>query len=258
MSKLRRNRRAQWRSRQLGLSEMGGVAFKQGTGLVKPVVTIAALATLAMAWSGPARAQYAGSDLPPLRGVLPPYEIMTSVRSMGFIPVGRPILRGRAYAVRAIDEDDLPVRVVLDAYTGRVMTVRDDIAMWPGSRFGALYAPAFRYGEYAPVPPASIPHVRRLPPRSAAVTPVPRERPANASAPLTTGSTGAVTSTAASPSAAPVAQSSGHSVPAPVSGRTKAATAGAVAAPATKADAPASASVAAAKPMVLVPVAPLD
>lgn len=85
-------------------------------------------------------------------GALPPYEVLTIVRSMGFEPQNRPLLRGRVYIVQAFDDQDVPVRVDVDALSGRVMNVAELDAM-PDD------GPAIegdRYGAY-PVPPRSVP-----------------------------------------------------------------------------------------------------
>ena len=84
-------------------------------------------------------------------GMLPPYEVLTIVRSMGFETQGRPMLRGRVYIVHAIDNQDIPVRVAVDAASGRVVRV---VERMPGAGYGSL--PPDRYGAY-PVPQAPVP-----------------------------------------------------------------------------------------------------
>jgi hypothetical protein len=54
---------------------------------------------------------------------LPPYEIMTIVRSAGFDPVGSPALRGGIYHLRAVDLGGEDVRLLVDARTGRIQSV---------------------------------------------------------------------------------------------------------------------------------------
>lgn len=84
--------------------------------------------------------------------MLPPYEVLTSVRSMGLDPVGRPALRGRVYVLRAFDATQFEKRVVVDARSGEVLSVRDAIDPSPGY---TPYDP--RYGHYEPPrPPAGI------------------------------------------------------------------------------------------------------
>jgi hypothetical protein len=79
---------------------------------MKCVAAIAAVIGLAV--TVPASAQSYGLD-PPLVAAMPPAEIVTIVRSMGFLPISRPVLRGNVYILRAADDDDLPVRVMVDA-----------------------------------------------------------------------------------------------------------------------------------------------
>lgn len=84
-------------------------------------------------------------------GALPPYEVITIIRSMGFNPQSRPVLRGRVYVIHASDEQGILVRVAVDANSGRVLRVIERTA---GAGFGPL--PPDRYGAY-PVPPSSVP-----------------------------------------------------------------------------------------------------
>ena len=56
-------------------------------------------------------------------GALPPHEIMTIVRSTGLEPIGRPVRQGPAYALRAVDPAGEEVRVIVNAYMGRIVKV---------------------------------------------------------------------------------------------------------------------------------------
>lgn len=83
---------------------------------------VAALSVLA--FSAPA----AAAD--PLRlaqaveaGLLPPHEIITIVRSTRLDPIGRPVLRGPNYVVRALDEGDREMRVIVSARRGEVLRI---------------------------------------------------------------------------------------------------------------------------------------
>jgi hypothetical protein len=78
---------------------------------------------------------------------VPPYEVLTSVRSMGLEPLTRPVRNGAAYALRAFDPSGQEVRVVVDARRGRVLHVSP-----LGPRYGVMPAP---YGR----PPGRIPMV---------------------------------------------------------------------------------------------------
>jgi hypothetical protein len=194
------------------------------------VKTAFAACGLALSFTSPTWAQ----SPPPgaqAGGVLPPYEVLTSVRSMGLDPVGRPALRGRVYVLRAFDDTQFEKRVVVDARSGAVLSVRDAISSSPAY---TPYDP--RYGRYEPPrPPASIaraepppdmeplldeplfPRSARVAPaagrevRSAAVnprTPLPKMRPAaaattqDAAAPPLTSSPAAA-AVASAPAATP-------------------------------------------------------
>ena len=143
------------------------------------VKTAFAACGLALSFTSPTWAQ----SPPPgaqAGGVLPPHEVLTSVRSMGLDPVGRPALRGRVYVLRAFDDTQFEKRVVVDARSGAVLSVRDAISSSPAY---TPYDP--RYGRYDPPrPPASIAHAALPPdmeplldeplfPRSARVAPAP-------------------------------------------------------------------------------------
>ena len=65
----------------------------------------------------PASAQYGP-------GVLAPFEVVTILRSTDLQPVGRPVRRGAHYAVTAIDERGDDVRVLVDARSGEIVSVR--------------------------------------------------------------------------------------------------------------------------------------
>ena len=59
------------------------------------------------------------------QALLPPHEIITSVRSAGLDPISAPQLRrGDRYVLRAIDRRGALVAVAADAATGRVLVVR--------------------------------------------------------------------------------------------------------------------------------------
>ena len=83
--------------------------------------------------------------------LLPPYEITTSVRSMGLTPISPPVRRGARYVLRAIDSRGAEVTVAADALSGRILLVRP-----AGYGGGRLYAERF----YSPAYPEEF-----LPPR---------------------------------------------------------------------------------------------
>ena len=82
---------------------------------MKRKMICAALAVLAL--SAPAAAQGYGP------GGLPPHEILTILRSTGLDPLGQPMRRGPNYVLRAIDERDREVSVVVSARSGDVLSV---------------------------------------------------------------------------------------------------------------------------------------
>jgi hypothetical protein len=138
---------------------------------------------------------------------LPPYEVMNIVRSSGMRPMGPPARRGRIYLLHAVERNGDDVRVVVDARSGRIVSVTPMMDFPPPS-YGAssAYEPApmdeptssygrpgpYHYGPPEPltgripntVPPELAPAARPASPvsRSAAVTPprtpLPRPRPA--------------------------------------------------------------------------------
>jgi hypothetical protein len=247
---------------------------QQGTLGMKVVATVAALITLG---ATPAFAQY---DRPPLQGaVLAPYEMMTIVRSMGFDPISRPVLRGPVYVIRALDEDDLPVRVAIDAHTGNVVRVSEG---GPGANLsggwqrgrpgefglppesvppGAVYLPPRESGPREVMPPPPPPR-----PKVATRTPLPRAAPPQSKATATPPTPSPGAAAMADPKATP-----GKSVPAPVANKSSG-TAAAQApnnadntaitgtiTPTKPAEQPAQPAVAPeTKPAELVPVAPLE
>jgi len=144
--------------------------------------------------------------------VLPPYEIVTIIRSAGLDPLSRPFLRGPNYVMRAFDHDYQEVRVVVDARRGDIIRIvpvavasrmppRGGVTMGPYERMDGqdaddYDAPPPRYGASeeharygapppvvleddpmdgdAPRPPASVPGV---PSAGAMPPPVIRQSP---------------------------------------------------------------------------------
>jgi hypothetical protein len=80
----------------------------------------------------------------PLRGFVPPYEILRTVRAAGFEPLAPPLREGTTYVVRAIDFHGVAMRVVVDARSGAIRDANRIVA-GPG-----LYGP-YMPGPYAPV-----------------------------------------------------------------------------------------------------------
>jgi len=70
-------------------------------------------------------------------GVLPPTEINGIVRSMGLTPTSQPIREGLAYAVLATYLGGKSVRVIVDARSGNVLSVRRVISAGPPGNYSA-------------------------------------------------------------------------------------------------------------------------
>ncbi|WP_238119768.1 MULTISPECIES: hypothetical protein [unclassified Xanthobacter] len=190
------------------------------------------VAAATVASSGAARAQYLTyerpfiyerpyvyEEPPPIRSysMLPPGEVRRLVRNLGYWDVSVPRLAGRIYVLRATDEEG-PVSLRVDAFTGRVVTV-DSAAPRPAPpAYGALPRPAS--------PPPVVP----LPPR----------RPAEADLALTSPAAPApaIAAPAAPPSAAPAASASASREPAASAALQPAPSAPAPSAPAPSASAP--------------------
>ena len=89
---------------------------------------------------------------PPLRGFVPPYEILRTVRTAGFQPLAPPLREGTTYVVRAIDFRGVAMRVVVDARSGAIRDA-NRIVSGPGL-----------YGPYVPGPYGPVVYGRIAPP----------------------------------------------------------------------------------------------
>ncbi|MBI4275584.1 MAG: hypothetical protein HY659_12885 [Rhizobiales bacterium] len=89
---------------------------------MKPTATI--FTTAAAIWLAGIGTGAAQDVRPPQAAIdgLPPYEIITIIRSLGFNPIGRPVRQGPAYVLHAVDRYDREIRVVVDARSGRVQS----------------------------------------------------------------------------------------------------------------------------------------
>src|SRR5688572_7384502 len=117
-------------SPQSGLSLPEGTSFSREERAVKTrlaiCLAVAAISAAVLPMSASAQA------------LLPPYEITTSVRSMGLVPISPPVRRGARYVLRAIDGRGAEVTVAADALSGRILSVR-----LRGYGGGAVYAGRF-------------------------------------------------------------------------------------------------------------------
>jgi hypothetical protein len=135
----------------------------------------------------------------PLRGFVPPYEVLRTLRAAGFQPLAPPLREGTTYVVRALDYRGVPMRVVVDAHSGAIRDANRIVA-GPGL-YGPYmpgpYAPAY-YGRLAapstyPLPDDVEPGYGRPPyvgtselsssdRHSSGLVPLPRPRPASLAA----------------------------------------------------------------------------
>ena len=174
--------------------------------------------------ASPAAAQY---QAPTYGAALPPFEVMTIIRSMGFDPISRPVLRGPVYVVQALDDEGISVRVLVDAQRGNVIRVTESrpasvyAGLPPEAGFGPRRSPpetvppgaVYRPYEETPAPQAA--HAPSPPrPKVATRTPLPRPAPphskAGATPPPVAGATAAIPDANKTP---------GKSIPAPVANK---------------------------------------
>ena len=168
-----------------------------------------------LALAGGAAAEPAGPP-PNVAAGLPPGQIMAIVRASGFDPIGRPVRNGSVYSVLALDPYDVEYRMVVDARTGRTVTVRE-IARPAGPyeavppRFGRVFAgpaegPAMRPPHDVPHAPAAAPHGAPTPQRSAATTtPLPPKKADETALPLPRPRPYVMDATRSTPADAPAA-----------------------------------------------------
>ena len=116
--------------------------------------TVWAVCALVLSVASPVLAQTAA-------GRVPPEDVLSSIRSLGLEPATRPLLRGRVYALRAFDTAHAEKRVLVDARSGEVLSVRAVADAGPAE---APYNP--RYGRYEPPRPparvAAVPHAEPI------------------------------------------------------------------------------------------------
>ena len=98
----------------------------------KQLAICAGLWLLGLGSAGTAGAQtvYAGPGLSD--PALPPYEIMSIVRSTGLAPLTRPMRRGPYYVLVAVDRVGRQMRVVVDAQLGDIVNLRPASAAGSG------------------------------------------------------------------------------------------------------------------------------
>lgn len=112
----------------------------------------------------------------PVTGFVSSYEIMRTVRTAGFDPLGPPLREGSTYVLRATDFRGILMRVVLDARTGVIRDVTRIVPAESGP-YGIIASP---YGP-SPYPPPYEPPPYGSPAEYDA--PAPATDPAERSAP---------------------------------------------------------------------------
>jgi hypothetical protein len=101
-----------------------------------------------MTWPNGGASAMTGLPLP--ADPLPPTDIIAEVRREGFHPVSRPVHRGRVYVLFAVDQDDMDVKLTVDAASGRVL--------WAAGAVAHLGGPGhYRSHWRAERPPVSSP-----------------------------------------------------------------------------------------------------
>jgi len=138
---------------------------------------LACAAALVLANAAPAQSPDPG------HGALPPFRIAAIVRAAGFDPLFRPLRQGDTYVLRALDRNELEYRLVIDAYTGRTISInatgeRGAPGPYRGPVYGRVFAP--NDDSYDPrngyVAPRPLPPQVRVPQTSKA-TPTPPPGP---------------------------------------------------------------------------------
>ncbi len=110
----------------------------------------------------PAAAQLVPIDPRGYEAGLPPYQVMTIVRTTGLTPVSRPIRRGPNYVVIATDRSGGHVRVVVDAYYGEIRRINPLMRPYPNA--WAAAPPYNRPPGLIPIPgPGYVPEARNHP-----------------------------------------------------------------------------------------------
>jgi hypothetical protein len=122
---------------------------------------------------------------------MPPSQIVRIVRSAGLLPTSEPALTGSTYVVRAVDPYGTPIRVIIDARYGYILSVHRMAATEPphppygalGMRDRPSRTDYTRDDLNGPLPPRAIP-LRAPAPGSLSAAPlhptVPKPRAATA------------------------------------------------------------------------------
>jgi hypothetical protein len=196
------------------------------------------------------------------RPVLPPYQVVTIVRSSGYMPLGRVNRRGWVYTMAAAGPRGVEGRLVIDARTGRIMRFVPSLAD-ADIAYGPPPGPPLYQQDYrrAPRPPAPVPRVAK---GHAAAPKVASHPPSSAPASTATSSDTSEPAKTATASAAqhPVAaERPAAPTPAPLDKTAEAkpsATVGAAAAPTSPAAPPTASTLKLWPTQAMPPVQPLN
>lgn len=121
-----------------------------------PLRTFALACGLGLFGAAPTQAQWFGFN----DGPLPPGAIVRALMQQGFVDIGRPRFNGRVYVVDGVNARGFPVRLVIDAYDGGVLSrARLERPLLPPSEIGPPRGrPGSRFEEAEEfVPPRRIP-----------------------------------------------------------------------------------------------------
>jgi len=142
------------------------------------------LCGLSLAMAGGAAAQPIGDPREGGPDGLPPNRIIAIVRATGFDPMGAPARNGDLYELRALDRNDIAYRLVIDARTGRTVSMHQIAVPGPyevvpasarnRGPYSWIFGPRDDGGLGAPRPPRTVPHA---PPHQETAAPLPRPRP---------------------------------------------------------------------------------
>jgi hypothetical protein len=134
--------------------DVTAVARHDGSGgFVKYRLGLSAVsAVIAFIGAAPASAQMVAAD------TLPPFEVVTIVRSMDLYPITRPQWQGGRYVLRAVDSGGQERRVVVDARFGSVISAVP-VAPSGGGRYYDGYP---RMGAYEGARVVSVPPGARI------------------------------------------------------------------------------------------------
>lgn len=122
--------------------------------------------SLGVLGAAPARSQWFGFN----DGPLPPGAIVRALMQQGFADIGRPRFNGRVYVVDGVNARGTPVRLVIDAFDGGVIsrTRLDGPLLPPREIVPPRGRPGDRFEEAEVfAPPRSIPRPDRYDPREA-------------------------------------------------------------------------------------------